>query len=143
MRYELPSLAFRYTAADGDKTTVAPVIRAGGKSVVKAREHAMLKVERPAHVTILSLVRDAAARLPRGVGTRADVCALLRDSQYFVQETPDAQVGAGNGLMCCDAQVARASGCYLHLSLACTAGEQRNHLWVQVCSTHAVITARY
>ena len=93
MRYELPSLAFRYTAADGGKTTVAPVIRAGGKSVVKAREHAMLKLERPAHVTILSLVRDAAARLPHGVGTRADVCALLRDSQYFVQETPEAQVG--------------------------------------------------
>jgi nuclear factor related to kappa-B-binding protein len=34
----------------------------------------MLKNERPACVTILTLARDAAARLPNGVGTRADIC---------------------------------------------------------------------
>jgi nuclear factor related to kappa-B-binding protein len=34
----------------------------------------LLKSERPACVTILTLVRDAAARLPNGVGTRADIC---------------------------------------------------------------------
>ena len=40
----------------------------------KAREHALLISNRPAYVTILSLVRDAVARLPNGEGTRAEVC---------------------------------------------------------------------
>lgn len=52
----------------------------------------MLKKDRPAHVTILCLVRDAAARLPGSTGTRADVCSLIRDSQYIVEEVSDAQV---------------------------------------------------
>lgn len=39
----------------------------------KAREHALLISSRPAYVTILSLVRDAVARLPNGEGTRAEV----------------------------------------------------------------------
>lgn len=39
--------------------------------------------ERPACVTLLSLVRDAAARLPNGEGTRADICELMKDSQYL------------------------------------------------------------
>ena len=39
----------------------------------KAREHFLLKSERPSVVTILSLARDAASRLPNGEGTRADV----------------------------------------------------------------------
>ncbi|CAI5963423.1 unnamed protein product [Closterium sp. NIES-65] len=92
LRYEIPCHAFRYTATDGGKAMVAPVVRHGAKAVAKARDHAMLKLERPPHVTILSLVRDAAARLPNGIGTRADVCTLLRDSQYFVAESPEAQV---------------------------------------------------
>jgi len=29
-------------------------------------------------VTILTLVRDAASRLANGVGTRADICELLK-----------------------------------------------------------------
>lgn len=43
----------------------------------KAREHALLISNRPPYVTILTLVRDAAARLPNGEGTRAEVCASL------------------------------------------------------------------
>ena len=39
--------------------------------------------DRPACVTLLSLVRDAAARLPNGEGTRADICELMKDSQYL------------------------------------------------------------
>ena len=42
----------------------------------KAREHALLISNRPAYVTILSLVRDAVARLPNGEGTRAEVCCI-------------------------------------------------------------------
>ncbi|KAI3965038.1 hypothetical protein MKX01_013969 [Papaver californicum] len=92
LRYLVPDRAFSYTAADGKKTTVAPLRRCGGKPTSKARDHFMLKIDRPPHVTILCLVRDAAARLPGGIGTRADVCTLIRDSQYIVEDVGDAQV---------------------------------------------------
>ncbi|KAK4339176.1 hypothetical protein RND71_040638 [Anisodus tanguticus] len=38
------------------------------------------------------LMRDAAARLPGGVGTRADICVLVRDSQFIVEDISDLQV---------------------------------------------------
>ncbi|XP_062230585.1 uncharacterized protein LOC133928326 [Phragmites australis] len=83
LRYSIPDRAFCYTAADGEKSIVAPLRRGGGKPTSKARGHPMLLPDRPPHVTILCLVRDAAARLPARTGTRADVCTLLRDSQYL------------------------------------------------------------
>ena len=43
------------------------------KQPSKARDHYLLLAERPPTATILSLVRDAAARLPGGEGTRTDV----------------------------------------------------------------------
>ncbi|RRT70625.1 hypothetical protein B296_00031069 [Ensete ventricosum] len=92
LRYSVPDRAFSYTAADGKKSIVAPLRRGGGKPTSKARDHFMLKPDRPPHVTILCLVRDAAARLPGSIGTRADVCTLLRDSQYIVESISDAQV---------------------------------------------------
>ncbi|GER34436.1 nuclear factor related to kappa-B-binding protein [Striga asiatica] len=92
LRYLIPDRAFSYTAADGKKTIVAPLRRGGGKPTSKARDHFMLKRDRPPHVTILCLVRDAAARLPGSIGTRADVCTLIRDSQYVVEDVSDAQV---------------------------------------------------
>jgi len=58
----------------------------------KARDHPSLKKDRPPAVTILSLVRDAAARLPDGVGTRADICSLLKDSQYLEAGFQDNQL---------------------------------------------------
>lgn len=92
LRYSVPDRAFSYTAADGRKSIVAPLRRCGGKPTSKARDHFMLKPDRPPHVTILCLVRDAAARLPGSIGTRADVCTLIRDSQYIVEDVSDAQV---------------------------------------------------
>ncbi|OMO67593.1 Nuclear factor related to kappa-B-binding protein [Corchorus capsularis] len=92
LRYSIPDRAFSYTAADGRKSIVAPLRRCGGKPTSKARDHFMLKRDRPPHVTILCLVRDAAARLPGSIGTRADVCTLIRDSQYIVEDVTDAQV---------------------------------------------------
>ncbi|KAH0468635.1 hypothetical protein IEQ34_001867 [Dendrobium chrysotoxum] len=92
LRYSIPDRAFQYTAHDGRKTIVAPLRRCGGKPTSKARDHYMLKPDRPPHVTVLCLVRDAAARLPGGIGTRADVCTLIRDSQYIVEDVTDAQV---------------------------------------------------
>ncbi|XP_024529356.1 uncharacterized protein LOC112345898 [Selaginella moellendorffii] len=92
LRYSVPDRAFAYTRSDGQKSVVAPLRRGGGKPNSKARDHSMLKPDRPPHVTILCLVRDAAARLPGGVGTRADVCALIRDSQFVVEDVSEAQV---------------------------------------------------
>lgn len=92
LRYSIPDRAFSYTAADGKKSIVAPLRRCGGKPTSKARDHFMLKRDRPPHVTILCLVRDAAARLPGNIGTRADVCTLIRDSQYIVEDVSDAQI---------------------------------------------------
>lgn len=40
----------------------------------------------------LFTVRDAVARLPNGEGTRADVCELLKDSQYIAAGVTDAQI---------------------------------------------------
>ena len=37
-------------------------------------------------------MRDAASRLPGGVGTRPDVALLLRDSQWVVEDVSDSQL---------------------------------------------------
>ncbi|KAK8959409.1 hypothetical protein KSP40_PGU018280 [Platanthera guangdongensis] len=92
LRYTIPDRAFHYTAVDGRKSIVAPLRRGGGKPTSKARDHFMLKPDRPPHVTVLCLVRDSAARLPGSVGTRADVCTLIRDSQFIVESVTDAQL---------------------------------------------------
>lgn len=94
LRYSVPDRAFSYTAADGRKSTVAPLRRGGGKPTSKARDHFMLKQDRPPHVTILCLVRDAAARLPGSIGTRADVSTLMRDSQFLVEDVPDGKINS-------------------------------------------------
>ncbi|GLT92457.1 hypothetical protein SLE2022_102940 [Rubroshorea leprosula] len=93
VRYLVPERAFCYTALDGKKSAVAPLKRSiSGKPSSRCREHFMLKANRPPHITVLSLVRDAAARLPDGVGTRADVCILMRDSQYIVEDISEEQL---------------------------------------------------
>ncbi|XWS66967.1 hypothetical protein CRYUN_Cryun05aG0245700 [Craigia yunnanensis] len=92
VRYFVPERAFSYTALDGRKSTVAPLRRCSGKQSLKCREHFMLKADRPPNITVLSLVRDAAARLPAGMGTRADVSVLIGDSQYIVEEISEEQL---------------------------------------------------
>lgn len=37
-------------------------------------------------------VRDAAARLPNGEGTRGDICELLKDSQFLAPGVTETQV---------------------------------------------------
>lgn len=39
-------------------------------------------------------VRDAAARLPNGEGTRGDICELLKDSQFLAPAVTETQVRA-------------------------------------------------
>lgn len=92
LRYSVPERAFSYTAVDGRKSAVAPIRRSSGKPSSKVRDHFMLKTDRPPHVTVLCLVRDAAARLPENMGTRTDVCTLMRDSQYIVEDISDEQL---------------------------------------------------
>ncbi|CDQ69943.1 unnamed protein product [Oncorhynchus mykiss] len=78
----------------GFESPVGPVKGVFDKemSLNKAREHTLLRSDRPAYVTILSLVRDAAARLPNGEGTRAEICELLKDSQFLAPDVTSAQV---------------------------------------------------
>ena len=57
-----------------------------------AREHYLLRSERPARVTLLALTRDAVARLPWGFGTRNDICNLVKQSQYIHTNVADTQV---------------------------------------------------
>lgn len=92
LRYLIPDRAFSYTAVDGKKSTVAPLKEDAGKPSSKPRNHFMLKWDRPPHVNVLCLVRDAAARLPGSIGTRGDVCTLIRDSQYIEEDISDAQI---------------------------------------------------
>jgi nuclear factor related to kappa-B-binding protein len=93
-RYSNPHKAFRFTI-HGYESAVGPLkgIPKQGVAVSKAREHFLLKSERPSVVTILSLVRDASSRLPGGEGTRAEICGLVRESQY-VRDVTDSQINA-------------------------------------------------
>lgn len=89
-RYNNPHKAFTYRC-NGYESVVGPLKGIYNPSVgnAKARGHTMLTADRPNFVTILSLVRDATARLPNGEGTRADICELLKSSQYISSTAPD------------------------------------------------------
>ncbi|XP_069080578.1 nuclear factor related to kappa-B-binding protein isoform X1 [Pleurodeles waltl] len=93
LRYSQPHKAFTFRM-HGFESVVGPVKGVFDKetSLNKAREHSLLRSDRPAYVTILSLVRDAAARLPNGEGTRAEICELLKDSQFLAPDVTSAQV---------------------------------------------------
>ncbi|PXF48586.1 Nuclear factor related to kappa-B-binding protein [Gracilariopsis chorda] len=80
-RYMVPERAFKYANPWGT-SIVGPLKRGPAIDGGRPREHVLLRNERPSHVTILCIVRDAASRLPNNRGTRADICDLLRDSQY-------------------------------------------------------------
>ncbi|XP_052281775.1 nuclear factor related to kappa-B-binding protein-like isoform X2 [Dreissena polymorpha] len=92
-RFEEPHMSFTYDM-HGYKSVVGPVKGVFSKKTdtTKAREHALLVNNRPAYVTILTLVRDSVARLPNGEGTRGDICELLKDSQFLAPGITDAQI---------------------------------------------------
>jgi hypothetical protein len=93
-RYKYPHLPWEYKNPDDSSSIVAPVLKKIYTQATssKPREHLLLKSDRPSYVTILSLGRDAAARLPDGIGTRADICDLLKDSQYVNERLSDQQI---------------------------------------------------
>lgn len=120
-RYAAPDAGFVYTLRDGSSATVAPIGKKGGG---KAREHFLMRAERPAAVTLLALVRDAVARLPGGEGSRTDVCELLKESQYVTDGANDAQLSTvASGALdrlhyeadpCCRYEPERKLWIYLH-----------------------------
>ena len=69
-----------------------PELDAARTPPLRAREHTILINDRPPYVSILTLVREAAARLPNGCGTRADIVELLKYSQYVSPAAPDGLV---------------------------------------------------
>ncbi|XP_017461539.1 PREDICTED: nuclear factor related to kappa-B-binding protein-like, partial [Rhagoletis zephyria] len=83
-RFEQPHRAYTYRM-HGYESVVGPVkgIYTQMYALTKARGHSMMIGNRPNFVTILTLVRDATARLPNGEGTRADIAELLKSSQYI------------------------------------------------------------
>ena len=83
-RYSQPAQHFRWTHPAGYTSLVGPVKGLGAGR--HAKQHAMLVPDRPAGVTILTLVRDAVSRLPNGEGTRTDIIELLKDSQFLVSD---------------------------------------------------------
>lgn len=87
-RYASPTYSYIYRLKSGESRWVAPVCKKLVESSIRPREHFLLVSDRPLSVTILSLVRDAAAKLPKGFGTRTDICELLKESQFI---NPDVE----------------------------------------------------
>ena len=91
-RYKYPHKPWEYTLSKGNVAIVAPLFSSTKSMIVKARDHELLKNERPPYITLLALVRDAAARLENGVGTRLDICDLLKDSQYINENISESKI---------------------------------------------------
>ena len=91
-RYKHPHSPWEYTLSNGNVAIVAPLFSSQKAMIVKARDHELLKAERPPYITLLALVRDAAARLENGVGTRLDICDLLKDSQYINENISESKI---------------------------------------------------
>ncbi|XP_002019633.2 nuclear factor related to kappa-B-binding protein [Drosophila persimilis] len=83
LRFEYPHRPFTYRL-NGYESVVGPVkgIYTQSLPLNKARGHAVMVDDRPPFVTILTLVRDATARLPNGEGTRSEISELLKCSQF-------------------------------------------------------------
>ncbi|CAH1738658.1 unnamed protein product [Aphis gossypii] len=85
-RFLKPHRSFIYQM-HGYESVVGPVRGIYNSSNIHkaARGHSLLIENRPHFISILVLVRDATARLPNGMGTRSDICTLLKDSQYLME----------------------------------------------------------
>lgn len=96
-RYKHPHLPWIYYSLDGEQQSiVCPVIKKTPpfNMISKPRDHELLKKERPSTITILCLTRDAASRLKTGVGTRADICDLIKDSFYINHNISETQISS-------------------------------------------------
>ena len=86
-----PDRPFTYRFQDREDVVVGPVRT---QTATKVKNHPILVTDRPPCVTIIVLVLDAVARLPEGEGTKADICNLLKGSQFInkvaVMENPNS-----------------------------------------------------
>lgn len=78
LRFAHPEFAFEYRVTGHVPVCVGPIDNV--TSVTMKNTH--LASDRPPAAKVTTLVADAAARLPGGVGSRADVERLLLDSRY-------------------------------------------------------------
>lgn len=90
-RFLSPDQPFAYTCAhplpgQSSKYIAMP----NPRTHAPGRKGALLSADRPDVVSSASLMRDALARLPGGVGTRLDVAALVLHSQYLAPEITEA-----------------------------------------------------
>lgn len=87
-RMSSPLKPYTYVLADHPAPiSVGPVrINHSSSASNKVKPHPLLFSTRPAFVTFIVLVQDALARLPNGVGTKTDICMLVKDSQYVNQD---------------------------------------------------------
>lgn len=94
-RYQNPNKAFTFNLHNY-KSVVGPVKNCTfikeSTNTSKLKNRTTILKERPPHVTYLSLVRDSAARLPNGQGTRSDIVCLMKDSQYLREDLTDEQI---------------------------------------------------
>ncbi|KAH8359795.1 hypothetical protein KR093_008880 [Drosophila rubida] len=90
LRFEQPHRPFTYRM-HGYESVVGPVkgIYQQSLALNKARGHAVMVDDRPPFVTILTLVRDATARLPNGEGTRSEISELLKCSQFINRQAAE------------------------------------------------------
>lgn len=98
-RFSQPWAPFVYNQ-HGYASIVGPVrtAAAGGTKGApgRAREHPLLKSDRPPWVNISEIVRDAVARLPNGEGTRPEIAMLVQDSSFLVPSFNPRQVIPSN-----------------------------------------------
>lgn len=93
-RYRNPTIPYIYRLKNGEERIVAPACKKLSDSTAKARDHYLLRAERPSVVTLLSLARDAAAKLPNGFGTRNDICELLKASQFINTDVSEEKMSS-------------------------------------------------
>lgn len=67
---------------EGKRSIVSNLRKHPPGTAKRSREHPLLVENRAYHISLVNLVINAGARLPGGVGTRADVAELMRDSCY-------------------------------------------------------------
>ncbi len=97
-RYSRPWSPYVYNQ-HGYASVVGPVRSLGGawvngrsRAALSARDHPLLRPDRPPWVSISEIVRDAVARLPNGEGTRPEIAMLAQDSGYLVATFNPRQV---------------------------------------------------
>ncbi|KAL5102901.1 Nuclear factor related to kappa-B-binding protein [Taenia crassiceps] len=97
-RYSRPWEPYIYNQ-HGYAAVVGPVLRAVGgegggrmRTALSAREHPLLRPNRPPWVSLSEIVRDAVARLPNGEGTRPEIAMLVQDSGFLVTSFSQKQL---------------------------------------------------